>query len=58
MRPFSGGYTVSADVTRGENFRNKEGVVDLSRFCMVNLKSNFTNDTRCAFVSCISTLYN
>jgi len=58
MRPFRGGYTVSDDVTRGENIRTKEEVVDLSRFFMVNLKSNFTNDIRCAFVSCINTLYN
>jgi len=58
MRPCRGGYTVSADVTREEDIRTKEEVVDVSRFCMVNLKSNFTNDIRCAFVSCINTLYN
>jgi hypothetical protein len=58
MRTFRGGYAVSADVTRGENIRTEEEGVGLSRFCRVNVKSNFTNDIRRAFVSCINTLYN
>ena len=49
---------MSAVVTCGKNIRTKYEVVGLSRFCMVNLKSNFTNDTRCPFVSWINTLYN